>query len=98
RFSRDWSSDVCSSDLARDTGFGMTRMDDVEAALDELGAIYDRSASNLRDAIDAYVRTGKAPTPDERAQGCFAYPELRIDYERSRSEERRVGEEWRAGA
>ena len=61
----------------------MTRMDDVEAALDELGAIYDRSASNLRDAIDAYVRIGKAPTLDERAQGCFAYPELRIDYERS---------------
>src|SRR5690606_20131017 len=61
----------------------MTRTGDVESVLEELAAIYERSASNLREAIDAYVRTGERPTPEQRAQGFFAYPELRIDYEPS---------------
>ena len=59
----------------------MDRTDDIPAAIDELCTIYDTSAANLRRAIDAYVRTGATPDPDEREAGCFAYPELRIDYE-----------------
>jgi len=57
----------------------------VRAAVDELCAIYDASVANLRAAISAYVRDGTRPTPEARAQGCFAYPELRIEHVSSAS-------------
>src|SRR5688500_1037321 len=59
----------------------MTRSDDIPAILDQLCEIYDTSAANLREALGAYVSSGAKPEPDARADGCFAYPELRIDYE-----------------
>ena len=59
----------------------MTRSDDIPAILDQLCEIYDTSAANLRQALAAYVGSGAKPEPAERADGCFAYPELRIDYE-----------------
>ena len=58
----------------------MTRLDQIPAILDELCSIYDSSVANLRQALADYVRDGTAPTADDRANGCFAYPELRIDY------------------
>ena len=61
----------------------MTQFREVEAALDELCAIYESSVANLREALDLYMRTGRRPSPNDRAQGCFAYPELRVDYEPS---------------
>jgi hypothetical protein len=48
--------------------------------VDRLAAIYEESVGNLREALSAYVRDGTAPTRKARAGGCFAYPELRIDY------------------
>lgn len=48
--------------------------------VDELATIYDQSVANLRDALAAYVQDRTAPTPAERAQGRFAYPELKVDY------------------
>ncbi len=59
----------------------MTRSDDIPAILDQLCEIYDASATNLRQALSDYVSSGTKPDPAERADGRFAYPELRIDYE-----------------
>ena len=59
----------------------MTRSDDIPAILDELCETYDSSAAALRGALSAYVRSGTRPDPVKRAEGCFAYPELRIEYE-----------------
>ena len=59
----------------------MTDFDQIPQIIDELCAIYDSSVANLRAALDSYVRSGAIPDAKERAAGCFAYPELRIDYE-----------------
>src|SRR5438045_780512 len=48
--------------------------------VDQLAAIYEESVANLRAAIAAYIRDRSRPDPASRAQGCFGYPELRIDY------------------
>lgn len=56
-------------------------MPDIETILDELETIFDRSVHSLRKALAAYVREGVKPDPQARADGCFAYPELRIDYD-----------------
>ena len=61
-----------------------TQFPEVGAALDKLAALYAASVANLRQAIQSYVDTRVAPTPEERAAGCFAYPELRVDYEPGR--------------
>ena len=53
---------------------------EVAAAIDALCEIYEASVANLRTAIAQYVKDGVRPTPEARAQGCFAYPELRIEY------------------
>jgi AMP nucleosidase len=47
---------------------------------DQLCAIYDESVANLRAALVAFIERGERPDPKRRAKGCFAYPELRIDY------------------
>ena len=49
-----------------------------QAALDRLETLYSQSVSNLRDAVRAFVDTGARPDPTARADGLFAYPELRI--------------------
>ena len=59
----------------------MTQQDDIPRILDQLCEIYDGSVANLRRALTAYVQSGTRPDPEARADGCFAYPELRIDYE-----------------
>ena len=59
----------------------MTRTDDIPAMLDQLCEIYDASRAALREALAAYVSTGTRPDPAARAQGCFAYPKLIVDYE-----------------
>ncbi len=53
---------------------------DASAVIDELAAIYDQSVANLRNALARYVKDGTAPDDADRANGSFAYPELRIDY------------------
>jgi AMP nucleosidase len=52
----------------------------ITAIVDELEAIYDRSARNLREAIAAYVADRTPPDDESRSRGAFAYPELRISY------------------
>src|SRR5690606_40486868 len=78
RFSREWSSDVCSSDLA--------------AVLPRAG---QRDLA-VRDEVDR--PGGAAPLRDRLAGGVL--PLLEPPGERAedlRSEERRVGKEWRSG-
>src|SRR3954462_8283874 len=48
--------------------------------VDELAAIYEESVANLRGALADYVRDRTPPDAAVRANGSFAYPELRIEY------------------
>ncbi|MCA1654490.1 MAG: AMP nucleosidase [Sphingomicrobium sp.] len=59
----------------------MTSDTDIPALLDELEAIYDRSVGNLRAGLNAYARNSSRPDRAARAEGAFAYPELRIEYD-----------------
>ncbi|MDQ8757685.1 AMP nucleosidase [Sphingosinicella sp. LHD-64] len=54
--------------------------DDIPTLIEQLCAIYDDSVANLRGVLAAYLRDGVRPDPTARADGLFAYPELRIDY------------------
>jgi AMP nucleosidase len=58
-----------------------TTADEIPGILDALIERYERSVTQLRRAIAAYLAKGELPLPAERAQGLFAYPELRVDYE-----------------
>jgi AMP nucleosidase len=53
----------------------------VDSAIAQLHARYDASVQRLRDAVAAYVAKGTRPDPVLRANGAFAYPELRIIYD-----------------
>ena len=53
---------------------------DLDTLTDRLQALYDRSVSNLRTALAAYLRDGERPDLQARAAGAFAYPELRLRY------------------
>jgi len=57
-----------------------TRVEDIPAIIEQLGAIYDESTANLRGALARYLADRTIPDPTARARGLFAYPELRIDY------------------
>ncbi|HVF84206.1 MAG TPA: AMP nucleosidase [Sphingomicrobium sp.] len=59
----------------------MTSIEAIPGILDQLSAIFDESAANLRRALIAYVTTGTRPDRDARSAGAFAYPELRISYD-----------------
>ncbi len=58
----------------------MTNSAEAHAIVDQLAAIYDQSVENLRRALAAYVDDRALPDPTARAEGCFAYPELRVRY------------------
>jgi AMP nucleosidase len=57
-----------------------TELERIPKLVDGLCEIYDQSVSALRSALARYLTTGERPDPEERANGLFAYPELRIDY------------------
>lgn len=58
-----------------------TRIEDIPAIVDDLVARHEASVANLRRAIAAWLGDRTVPDADMRARGCFAYPELRVDYE-----------------
>ena len=64
----------------------MTDVSAVKAIISELSAIYESSAENLQSALQAYIANGKRPSAQERSNGCFAYPELRLRYDKPRVE------------
>ena len=57
-----------------------TTIDDIPRVIDRLCEMYDESVANLRTALAHYLKNGERPDPGGRAEGRFAYPELRIDY------------------
>src|SRR5437868_3249310 len=63
-----------------DTLGGITKVEDIPSVIDALREIYDESVANLRSALARYLKTGERPDPKARAEGLFAYPELRLDY------------------
>jgi AMP nucleosidase len=58
----------------------MRKKQSVGGIVDQLCAIFDESVANLRKALALYIENGTRPDPKARVKGCFAYPELRIDY------------------
>ena len=56
------------------------KSNDISAIVYQLCSIYDQSVANLRDALGAYCEEGRRPDAIERAEGAFAYPELRVNY------------------
>jgi AMP nucleosidase len=48
--------------------------------VEELDRLYTASVTRLKEALTLYLRDGTAPTLEARAQGCFAYPEIRLIY------------------
>ncbi|MDQ1230430.1 AMP nucleosidase [Sphingomonas sp. SORGH_AS 879] len=48
--------------------------------VEELDRLYTDSVTRLKEALTAYLRDGTVPTLEDRAHGCFAYPEIRLIY------------------
>ena len=59
----------------------MPRSQQIARILDELCSIYNSSVANLRSALNDYASTGARPDRKARDEGCFAYPELRLEYD-----------------
>ncbi|MCJ8191928.1 AMP nucleosidase [Sphingomicrobium aestuariivivum] len=53
----------------------------IDGLLDDLEAIYEQSVANLHTDLAAYAKDGTRPDEGARAEGRFAYPELRVDYD-----------------
>jgi AMP nucleosidase len=66
---------------------GVTRVEDIPRVIDRLCEMYDESVANLRSALAHYLKSGERPDAEARAGGLFAYPELRVDYRYSASQE-----------
>jgi len=58
----------------------MLKTQSVQAIVEQLCAIFDESVANLREALKHYLESGTRPDPKKRANGCFAYPELKVEY------------------
>ncbi|MDB5671520.1 MAG: nucleosidase [Alphaproteobacteria bacterium] len=58
----------------------VTRVEDIQGLIDQLCEMSDASMAALRNALARYLKTGERPDADARAEGQFAYPELRVDY------------------
>src|SRR5690606_41121109 len=95
RFSRDWSSDVCSSDLDAELDRAVNNvavqnqitMAQLRERLRREGIDYARFRNNVRDQLlTERVR-------EREVQSRIRVTDAEID---ARSEERRVGNEWRA--
>jgi AMP nucleosidase len=59
----------------------MTEQNDIETILDQLETRHDASVDRLRKALTEYAERGVRPDPNDRDDGAFAYPELRIEYD-----------------
>src|SRR5699024_11971954 len=93
RSKRDWSSDVCSSDLLADNTFGDMISDQAGSVVGTLGVLPSASLNGIPGgsstrSLGLYEPThGSAPT--------YAFPFLLLSPSKNtiRSEERRVGNE-----
>src|SRR5690606_40333973 len=82
RFSRDWSSDVCSSDLLRQSR--------IASVSGRLARVHTRDANLPHTSIMTDTRSIKAPVGQLRTLWPF------VRRHRGRSEERRGGKECRS--
>ncbi|WP_343528149.1 AMP nucleosidase [Sphingomonas sp.] len=48
--------------------------------VEELDKLYTASVTRLKDALTAYLADGAVPSLEDRAHGCFTYPEIRLTY------------------
>src|SRR5439155_17068248 len=92
RWPRDWSSDVCSSDLVRWLGFDWD--DRMYYASDYFGKLYEYAVQLIKDG-NAYVDSLNADEIREY-RGTLTEPGKNSPYRNRRSEERRVGKESRS--
>src|SRR5207249_5946785 len=92
RSKRDWSSDVCSSDLLT-----------VRENLEFYAGVYGLDARSVRQQVDKWLdRSGLTDRQHEVTAAMSVGFRQRLALgcavlHRPRSEERRVGKEWRAG-
>ncbi|KQS55260.1 AMP nucleosidase [Brevundimonas sp. Leaf363] len=56
-------------------------------ALDLIQTLYTAAVDNLREAVRRFIDTGERPDPSARADGLFAYPELRLSWHGDRPED-----------
>jgi AMP nucleosidase len=59
---------------------GFAKCKSAEEAVHRLSEIYGRSCDALRASLLNFAEHGQAPDPAQRADGLFAYPELRLTY------------------
>ena len=60
----------------------MTQASDIVADLERL---YNASVDRLKAALNRYINDGTPPNPEDRTDGSFAYPELRLKHTENRS-------------
>jgi AMP nucleosidase len=61
-----------------------TTLDEVPGIVDALVDTYETSIAALRHGLACYLSAGERPSLEARAQGLFAYPELRVEYRHGR--------------
>jgi len=55
-------------------------MNDPHKIITLLADRFDSAVGNLKNALEAYIRSGTLPPPENRRNGAFCYPELRVHY------------------
>src|SRR5690606_39344208 len=94
RFSRDWSSDVCSSDLELVPRQREILVEHVRREFDEMSGVAGAVlAARRRNLVEQLFELNALRGKNRDVMGHMA---ARIRSERERSEERRVGEECTA--
>src|SRR5690606_40738698 len=93
RFSRDWSSDVCSSDLMGPARLGR----DASRRLDDRKLLEVRFRTELpgRQTRGNLLHLRALALPLRGTGSGWPHSGIRLDAQGMRSEERRVGKEWR---
>src|SRR5690606_40677004 len=96
RFSRDWSSDVCSSDLLAADGAQTFDFAFIDADKTGYAAYYERLLRLIRPggliAVDNTLALAGGPIVEQESDSALA---MRA-FNEIRSEERRVGTAWRS--
>src|SRR5207253_6578012 len=94
RWPRDWSSDVCSSDLKSSLGIAREYLDLVDDArlFEPIAAELERTVATVLEIVEARELLDRHPTLQRSIRLRNPY----VDPMNARSEERRVGKECRA--
>jgi AMP nucleosidase len=58
----------------------MTKLENTKTIISELEKLYSEAVDALCSALQDFLRDGKTPDPQARANGAFCYPELVIEY------------------